>query len=182
MSLEPNPTQDPDLFDSIILGSATSPGVVKLSGHDSKVDWDIKEGAGQRGASMTKKGEKPISFTATFYLADDEEQDAWPAFAALINSTVAGKTPTALDIYHPNLESNGIRSVVKGSIGGCQHDGKGGQTYVVTFQQYAPPVASGGSPSGSATKPKKASAPDPNAAALAELAALTKQYQSTPAG
>lgn len=177
--VNPNPIDNEDLFDVLDLGGMKSPGVVKLSGHDSKVEWDIKEGSGQNGATMTRKGSKPVAFTASFFLATLEEQALWPAFRDLINSTVAGKTPKALDIYHPDLAANGITSVVKGSIGGVVHDGSGGQTYAVSFQQYSPPKATGGTPVGSTTKKAVV---DPDAAALAQLAALTEQYKRTPTG
>lgn len=178
MPREPNPIEDEELFNSIELGGVRSPGTVKLSGHDDKTDWDVKAGAGQKGATMTRKGEVPPSFKAAFYLADLEDIGAWPPFRDLIRSTVAGTTK-ALDIYHPDLEANRIHSVVKGTIGGVVHDGKGGQTITVDFQVYAPPVKAGGSPSGSSSNAK---APDPNAAANAELARLTAQYQATPWG
>ena len=180
MSAEPNPHDNPDLFDSIELGGARSPGVVKLSGHDDKTVWDVKAGSGQAGASLTRKGTPPPEFTATFYLATNEEQDEWFYFRALIQSSVKGDTK-ALDIYHPDLEANGIRSVVKGTIGGVVHDGKGGQTVAVKFQVYAPPVKAAGSPSGSKARTGK-TVVDPNAAANAELAALTAQYKATPWG
>lgn len=177
MPREPDPINDPDLFDVIDLAGTKSPGVVKLSGHDDVEQWDVKEGSGQKGATLTRKGKKPIEFTATFYLADLDDIEAWPAFQALINTTVAGTTK-ALDIYHPDLARQGIKSVVKGTVGGVVHDGHCGQTIAVKFQQYAPPVATGGSPTGSTAK--KPDAPDPNAAANAEIARLTAQYQKAP--
>ncbi len=181
MPREPNPWDDPDLFDSIDLGGLRSPGVVKLSGHDDKTTWDVKAGSGQTGATMTRKGTAPPEFTATFFLADNDDIGAWPAFRDQINSTVVGSTK-ALDVYHPDLAASQIHSVVKGTIGGVTHDGKGGQTIVVKFQVYAPPVKATGTPNGSASKSKSNAAPDPNAEANAELAALTKQYQATPWG
>ncbi len=184
----PNPIDDEELYEGIVLAGVRSPGKVTLSGHDRVVNWDIKDGSGQSGATMTRKGEKPIEFTATFYLVQDVAQGiddfaAWPAFLDLINSTVSGKTPKALDIYHPDLASNDIKSVVKSTVGGTAHDGKGGQTIAVKLMEYRPPKPAGGSPSGSATKPKKVgTAPDPNAEAKAELARLTAQYTATPWG
>lgn len=176
MPREVDPINDEELFNSVDLGGVLSPGVVTLSGHDDVVEWDVKAASGQKGASMTRKGGKPHAFKASFYLATEEQIALWPAFRDAINSTTKGTTTKALDIYHPDLAANGITSVVKGTIGGVVHDGKGGQTIVVTFQMYAPPVAAGGSPSGS--KAKKGV--DPNAAALAELAALTAEYKATP--
>ncbi len=179
MPREVDPINDPDLFNVIDLGGVFSPGVVTLSGHDDVVDWDVKAAEGQKGASMTRKGGKPRSFKASFSMATPEQFAAWPAFRDAINSTVKGTTTSAIDIYHPRLASQGITSVVKGTIGGTVDDGKGGQTIVVTFQEYAPPKPAGGSPSGSKAKTNKN---DPNAAALAELAALTETYKKTPWG
>lgn len=174
-----NPIENPELFDSILLGNVASPGVVTLSGHDRKVNWDVKKGSGQAGATTTLKDIPPIEFTATFYLADLEEIAAWQEFRELIDSTVSGKTPKALEIFHPDLSVNNITSVVKASMGGVVHDKKGGQTIVVKFQEYAPPKKKGGSPNGSTAKPKTV---DPNQAAKDELARLTAQYQKTPWG
>jgi hypothetical protein len=176
MAREPDPLNDEELFNSIDLGGVFSPGTVKLSGHNDKVGWDVKAGSGQKGATMTRKGAVPPEFTATFTLATEEQIALWPEFRDAINATVAGKTTKAVDIYHPDLATVGITSVVKGELGGVAHDGKGGQTIAVKFQVYAPPAATGGSPSGS--KAKKG--PDPNAAALARLAELTEEYKKTP--
>ncbi len=178
----PNPIDNEDLYTGIFLAGVRSPGRVTLSGHDRKVGWDIKKGAGQSGATTTRSSEEPVEFTASFYLVKDVAQGIddfadWPAFLDLINSTVAGKTPKALDVYHPDLASNDIKSVVKGTVLGTVHDGKGGQTIAVKLLEYRPPKPAGGTPSGSATKK-----PDPNADVKAELAKLTAEYQKTPWG
>lgn len=176
-----NPLDHEDIYNAIVLAGRRSPGVVTLSGHDRKIGWDIKKGNGQSGASMTRTSEDPIEFTCAFRLADREDFDAWPAFDGLIRSTVSGPTPKALDVYHPDLVMNGITSVVLSSFGGVLHDGKGGQTITVKLLEYRPPKSKGGSPNGSKTKPKGVT-PDPNQAALDELARLTQQYKDTPWG
>lgn len=181
----PNAFDNPELYESIVLAGVRSPGVVTISGHDRVTDWDVKAASGQAGASTTLKGEKPAEITCSFFLVRDltlgiDDLERWPAFLALINSTVNGSTPKALDIYHPDLAANGITSVVKSSVGGVTHDGMGGQTVVVKFLEYKPPKKVGGSPNGSKAKPK--SGADPDAAALAELARLTDQYEKTPWG
>ncbi len=180
-NLAPNPFDDEDLYECIFLGGFRSPGQVKsITGHDREIDWDIKVGAGQTGATTTLKAEKPAEITVTLYLADVEEFNLWPAFRDLVESTVKG-TGKALDIYHPDLASNDIKSVVMKSIGGVVHDGKGGQTIAIKLLEYKPPKPKAVTPSGSKAnaKPK---GPDPNAAANAELAALTEQYKNTPWG
>lgn len=177
-----NPLDHPAAYDHIILGDALSPGVVKLSGHDRKIGWDIKKGSGQSGATTTRSSDDPVEFTCTFFLADREDFEAWPDFLAVINSTVAGPTPKAVDIYHPDLAENEIKSVVLSGKVGTTHDGLGGQTKTVKFLEYRPPKKKGGSPKGSKSGSPAKKAPDPNQAALDEIARLTAQYQATPWG
>ena len=180
----PSPIDNPELYDRLTLAGVKSPGIVTLAGHDRKINWDVKEGNAQSGGTTTLKGIPPIAFTATFSLVIDpsqglDENAEWDEFQKVIDATVAGPTPKAVDIYHPDLARNGIKSVCKATVGGMKHDGKGGQSVVVTFQEYKPPKKKGGSPSGSAAK-KPGTGADPNAAALAELDALTKRYRETP--
>lgn len=176
-----NPLEDEDLYNQFKLGGILSPGQVqKIEGHESPVKWDVKNAKGQSGASVTLKEIPLREPKVTLFLADLDDINAWPAFRKVIDSTVAGATPTALDIYHPDLAEHGISSVVKANIAGPVHDGKGGQTYVITFQEYRPPKPKSGSPSGAKKTQKKEN--DPDAAALAELEKVTKQYQDTPWG
>lgn len=179
----PNPIDNEDLYISIVLGGVPSPGQVTLSAHDREYGWDVKSGTAQSGATITRKSDDPIAFTCNFYLVKDEADGIddfalWPDFLALIKSTVAGKEPKALDIYHPDLSEVGIKSVVLKKQLGTIHDGKGGQTKGILFLEYIPPKKTGGTPSGSKTSAKN----DPNQKALDELDALTKQYEKTPWG
>lgn len=154
----PRPSDIEEQLSYIVLGTTRSPGVVKLTGHDRKEKWDIKDAKGQDGASTALQG-KPIGqFTATFYLVDDgsddlNQFDAWDSFQKLIESTTNGAKPVALPIYHPDLARNGFTSVVKSSISGMQYDGRGGATVVVEFIEYRPP------------KPKTAAKAQPKPAA-----------------
>ena len=176
----PNPVDNEELYNGIRLGGLgglVSPGVVTLSGHDRVIGWDVKKGAGQSGATTTRTSEDPAEVTCSFYLADQDDFDAWPEFLKLARSTVSGATPKALDIYHPDLAENDIKSVVLKKIGGVVHDGKGGQTRTLVFLEYRPPKPKGGTPKGS-----KAAKVDPNQALLDELARLTQQYKATPWG
>jgi hypothetical protein len=175
----PNPVDDEEVFDVLVLAGVTSPGVVKaISGHNRKINWDVKTAKGQKGATTEFKDIPPLEFSVDLYLADAEDFAAWPQFKDLIDSTIAGPRPKALDIYHPDLAEQDIKSVVKAGTEGTKHDGKGGQTKTIRFQEYSPPRPKTGSPS-SASTPKKN---DPNADVKAELAAVTTQYQNTPWG
>ena len=178
----PNILDNEELYNGILLKGVLSPGQVTISGHDRITKWDVKDGPSLNGATTTLKGTPPIEFTCSFYLLRDASQgiddfETWPDFLKLINSTLTGTKPTALDIYHPALAANDIKSVVKATVGGEIYDGKGGMTVAVKFQEYRPPKKQGGTPLGS-----KKQGPDPNAAAQAEIERLTKQYEATPWG
>lgn len=182
-----NAFDEPDLYKSIKLGGEASPGVVTLSGHDRVIGWDVKKGPGQSGASTERTSEDPVEFECSFYLVRDlarniDDIARWPAFLRVAKSTIVGAAPKALDIYHPDLASNDIKSVVLKSIGGVVHDGKGGETRKLRFLEYRPPVKKGGSPSGSKAKKPDPKKPDPDQAALDELAKLTNEYKNTPWG
>lgn len=151
--------EQPELYDSIVVGGVRSPGVVTLRGHGRSVAWEVKPGGAQDGASTTRQGREPTEFTATFYLVVDpviglDEHAAWEGFAAVLRSTFDGTTPAALDVYHPDLAANGISSCVAKKIGGLEHDGRGGASVTVTFLEYVPP------------KPKPAAKPRPKGSAL----------------
>lgn len=177
----PNAINFPELYSSIVVAGVRSPGVVvSITGNDRKIGWDIKKGSGQAGATMTRTSEDPVPFTVTIYLATDEDFALWADFKELIDSTVSGPSPKALDIFHPDLAEQGISSIVKDTSVGTVHDGKGGQTKALKLIEYRPPVKKGGSPSGAKTKPPDK--PDPNAEKLAELASLTDEYKRTPWG
>jgi hypothetical protein len=177
----PNPVDQPELFDSIVLAGVRSPGIVTLSGHDRNEKWDVKEADGRGGASTTHKGEQVAQFTASFYLLKDpvlglDEFAQWDVFSAVIRSSLprTGK-PVALDISHPDLYKNDIKSVSKASIGGMTHDGKGGATVVVKFIEFRPPKKRGGTPASSKAAAAKV---DPNADLKAEVAALLQKAQA----
>ncbi len=174
----PNPIDDSDLYDVLVVTGVASPGVVRLSGHDRVIGWDVKKGAGQSGATTTRTSEDPIEFTATFSLVDADDWAAWRDFSDLLRSSVKAKKPQALDVYHPDLAENDIKSVVLKSMGGTVHDGKGGATIAVKLLEYRPPKPAGGSPAGSKSKAKK----DPNADVKEELAKTLGEYQKTPWG
>lgn len=167
-----------DLLSVIVLGTTTSPGVVKLSGHDRNKDWDNQKAKGSTGASSKLNGDPIEPFTCTFTLAGDGQDEVddferWEEFQRLIESTTNGPKPVALSIFHPDLARQRITKVTNAGVGGMVHDGKGGATVVVKFQEYKPPkpkpVAKATAKGGSTAK---AAAPDPNAARKAELAAL----------
>lgn len=182
------PDEIDDELSHITLGTMRSPGVVRLSGHGRKLNWDVKEAKGQTGASSSLNGRPLGEFDAEFTLADDGSTDGptdfdlWEDFARLCWSTVNGPTPVALPIYHPDLARNLYTEVVLRHMGEMIHDGKGGAIVKVKFGEHAPPKPK--PPAQAKVKPAQTMAttdegrrspPDPNAAAKQELASLLNE-------
>lgn len=168
-------------YDYVILAGATSPGTVVIKGADRFKNWDIKAAKGQAGATTQLNGDDVGRFTADFYLADDEDKDEWEYFKLLIESMTEGPTPTAYQIYHPDLASQRFTEVASGGIGQPIHDGRGGTMVSVKFLEYKPAKAKRSSKA--KAKPNSTSGVgaiqdvrrDPNAAAKAQLSALVDE-------
>lgn len=176
-----NPFIYDEEYSAILLGTARSPGVVTLSGHDRQKNWDVKAAKGQTGASSSLGGDPVGTFKASFYLASDnldegeeDDFDRWDKFQFLLEAMNAGTAPAAVPIYHPDLARNNFTEVAVKSIGGMVHDGKGGATVVVEFIEYKPPKPKPASKAKAkpGTSTAAATKPDPNARAKAELAGL----------
>lgn len=181
------PYDNDEAYTVIVLGDQISPGLATVSGHDRFEDWDVKQAKGATGASSSLKGRPVGQFQVSFYLADDRidgeetEFDRWEVFQDLVESMTEGATPIALPIYHPDLARNGFTEVASGGVGAPIHDGRGGVTIIVKFIEYRPPKpkkvkrAKAKASSGRRVGVTTVHAPDPNAAAKAELDALVEQ-------
>jgi hypothetical protein len=162
-----SPTTHPEIYKSLIVNGTDTPGVVTLSGFDKEQNWEEQTPKGSTGSNSLNRGRKLVKFTASFYLADLDDVEAWESIHRTLSESTEGPKPAALFITHPDLLRQGAIDFVVTSIGGMSHDGKGGATVVCKFLEYRP------------AKPKPAAKAttrtDPNAARKAELAALLEQ-------
>ena len=177
-----------DAWTHIELAGIRSPGRVVLSNHDRKIGWDIKEASGEDGATTTRKGNPCRSFTATFTLirnADGsiDQFEEWDSFQALIESTVDGAKPHALDVYHPSLALLRFRAVTMSSLGGMTIDESGVGTIAVEFIEYNPPKPKPpASTSGSSSKKSDDAFKDAVANKENERKAAQEENSKTPWG
>jgi hypothetical protein len=174
-------------YNTIMIGDSTrSPGIVRITGHDRKIDWDKKPANGTQGATSTLKGIPLGGFQAEFTLSTPEEQEAWPAFQRLLESSYNGPAPKALPIYHPDLAENRYTDVVVENIGGQRDDGLGGKLVAVVFGEHRPPQpkpAKKAEPNDSdlpllINKVHPVPKPGPNQTAKDELAGLLDQARA----
>lgn len=147
----PNPSEHPDLYDTIVFRGAPSPGVVVVRGAERLFDWKKKKAKGSSGANLNYDGSPTPSFSFVFTLWHDHETDvnhldewAHRFLPVLITSVPDNKTPEASDVYHPHLAAIGISSIVVEKIGQLEAQGRGRWTVEVKCTPYAPPVKTKG--------------------------------------
>jgi len=175
-----HPYTFPELYSKLILGTEISPGKFTPSGHDRNEEWDNQKAKGTTGASSKLNGRSIGTFTGTFELSGDSDDEdgendftRWDKFQKLIESTTSGSKPVALACYHPDLCRNGFTEIVNAGVGGMVWDDKGGAKVTVKFQEYKPSKPKKTAKAKAKLEaPGKVDKPDPNAKAKAELAGL----------
>lgn len=185
----PNPVDHPELYDVIVLAGIQSPGVATVPPVARDQGWEAQQPKGSDGGETIHNGEKLLEFDVDFFLWKEDGVDhyaAWEEFEKLFKKPIAKKDAKALDIYHPQLDGLGIKSVVVRSFTKPKPDGKGGATVKVKFLEYKPPKPkAAGKPKGSAANAGKGAdgtpgnkPPDPNQAKKDTVAALTAENDS----
>lgn len=133
-------------LDYIIVGpnSVKSPGVIPpggIDGFDREYGWDVKEGKGQAGATLTRKGQPLAEGTITFQMGTQGQLDAWNTFSALLKGSYKSTKvqDQAIVIYHPLLAQLGLTQFVAKSISPALHVGRGLFEAKVALLEFRPP-------------------------------------------
>ncbi len=176
-----SPIDYPYEWDVIRIGGVTSPGVCKISGWKKTNDWDVKKGKGTLGSTVTFTGREPSKGSVTFYLWTNDHFNRWNTFRKLLKYDTTKENISAVDIYHPSLETIDVKSVVIESIGMIERESGGLYSIQVDMLEYFPPpkksavkTPSGSKPTGKNTTPGKVVDPV-EAAKQAEIAKLLKE-------
>ncbi len=154
--LGPNPIQIPAIYEQLVVAGELSPGVCEVSGFARSWDWDVKKAKGSSGASATLQGEALAKGKVKFLLWEPEHFDQWATFRELLVRGQQQKKIEALDVLHPVLTDLGIFSLVVEDIGQLTKGSRGLYSITVSFLEYRPPKAAGGSPSGAKNSQWKA--------------------------
>ena len=144
-----NPIEHPGVHNYVVLAGVTSP-LAKVTGADREFKWQEKESKGSLGATATFQGSPLAKPTVTYTLWLPDHFRHWDlVYMPVLERSIEGAKPQALDIYSPYLERNKIKSITVVKLGQLKHVGKG--KYEVTHQylEYRPPKPGGGTPSGS---------------------------------
>lgn len=136
-----NPIDNPASYNSFLLGGVPSPGVARFSMPERPYGWDQQSGKGDEGASVVLNSTKLVEFDVELFLWRDDKVDhyaRWESWKKVLLVPVKDGDSKALDIYHPQLEEIGVRSVVVKSWSAPQPDGKGGAKVKIKFLEYRP--------------------------------------------
>lgn len=108
----PSIDEDPDAWDTLVLGGETLPGVVVVE-PTTKRDFDIKKAKGKTKAKIENQGDPPRKFNVTWQFSSSEwaeVQRIWPLVIDPRKSANA-KDISPLEVVHPTLALHGIRTV-----------------------------------------------------------------------
>lgn len=110
----PNPIENADLYDVIVLAGQPSPGLAIVSGAGSPRNWDERRGYGLSGAFLVFTGDGLAKFQVRLLLWEPQHFAQWEVFSRLLARPQRGTRPKALDYYHPyhSEEPLNIKSVV----------------------------------------------------------------------
>jgi hypothetical protein len=105
---------DPESWDTAIVGGVALPGLARIDGLELASKWDVKEAPGTDGATETYQGYTPAAFQIFLRMWEREQ---WRAFLKLVprlRPKPGKNTPDAVDVVHPELSAWGIsRAIVR---------------------------------------------------------------------
>lgn len=173
-----NPFRVPEAFDTCALAGEFLPGLAKVGAVKRAFKWDKKEAPGTQGDHITYRGSRLVDFVIELTMWEEEQIDEWDLKRPLFEPDA--KKIQALDVEHPVLERQKVRSVVVAEIVELEH--KGGGLWVVQLgvNEYKPPpkAPATGNPKGSTNKtptPAGETAPSAQEQEIARLLAEAKK-------
>lgn len=154
-----NPFRVPEAFDVVALGGEYLPGLARVAKVKRTFKWDKKEGPGTQGDSLTYRGSRLVDFVIDLTLWEEEQIDEWDVKRPALEPDP--RKIKALDIVHPVLERQKVRSVVVAEITELDHKGGGEWNVQIGVNEYKPPpkANASGTPNGSGSSKKGGDAP-----------------------
>jgi hypothetical protein len=102
--------------------------------------WDLKDGAGIQGATITYRGLRPsegIKFVFKFWTRD-QIVEFYRDFLPLLTYDATKKAPKPISVLHPILAANDIFDLVTKEVGELTHEGQQLWSVAVEFIEYRP--------------------------------------------
>lgn len=173
-----NPIAEPQDF--VDFAGIRSPGLADVIGSSSPRSWDERDSYAVAGAFLVYHGKKLSHFSIKLRLYTVADWEGWwtlyPLLSKLPRRGVAAK---AIDVSHPLLAANNIRSAVVEELMQPEQTNDGEWTIEIKMIEFRAPVIAAAKADGAQATPA-----DPEDAQLAELNAIhtanDQAFESTP--
>lgn len=151
--------------DYILLASQRSPGFADVKGLGTPRKWEERRSYGFGGAISVYRGRSLSKFSVALRLYTAEDWEDWHAWRPLVERPPVpepdptspirsfGRTPRALDIWHPILEDFGIVAVGIEDVLQPLQTADGEWTIEIKFIEYRRPRFALSKPKGSQDRP-----------------------------
>jgi hypothetical protein len=103
---------DPESWDSAVLGGVSLPGLARIDGLELASKWDVKEAPGTDGARETYQGYTPAAFQLVLRMWDGAQWEEWLKLAPQFRPKPGKNSPDPIDVVHPELSVWGITRVI----------------------------------------------------------------------
>jgi len=94
-----------------------TPGICVIEDADQSIAWDERAGPFLAGAFLVGGGRKLVHFSMRLTLLTSQDFADWYAFKPIVDRPPYGTRPKSLDIWHPWLVDQGVRSAVVEKLG-----------------------------------------------------------------
>lgn len=137
--------------DHFLLAGERSPGIAEVASAPSPRELTERRGYGTSGASVVFRGIKLVPIKITIKLYTVEDWAAWREFLPLLARPPLGRRAQAMDIWHPILEDQGVRSVLVKEVGSPTQTGDGEWSISIDMIEWRRPQPALSAPAGSAS-------------------------------
>lgn len=137
---------------ALVAGQRT-PGTLTLEGADATTKWDERDGPFLSGAFLVGGGRKLVNFTMRIVLLTSADWAAWYAFRPLVKRPPFGTRPKALDVWHPWLVDQEVRSAVVEKVGQPRQAEDGSFEIAIDWKEFRIPKIALAKPEASTTAP-----------------------------
>lgn len=158
-----------------------SPGRARISMASIPYNWDIQEGYGLSGASMTFKGRGLVKFTLYIDLWAPEHFIAWQLWMVLIRPP-STSVPLVVEMGHPVLSMLDVKAVAVLSLGQPERQSNGMWTVRIDCIEYREQQKSLVKPRGSIPSPEKGAVVTPQTEADRALVAVRAELEKARGG
>ncbi len=118
-------------WDRIRIGGVRLKAYATVEG-DKDTKIDVKEIPGADGANLTQLGTTPAPIVIRLRCFTTDAVDEWMGIAKRLQPVPGRPTPEAVDVYHPALAVNGVKSLYLKTLGVPTVRTPGGPVEIVT--------------------------------------------------